>query len=213
MIPPVVFKGGCLQASVGGIHGEEVGDNGLAPQAPVQSVLHNKMTEVARDVAREWEDRMAETKRPTAQRKFKVRHCSSSDNITQMPMTTMNQEAMGLDSVYEEVRKVRAECPAMSEGEVERLVAVCRGDSLDPELREIVQHNAALLKHDLGILGKRRDLEINVVNQDLSESSEVLDASSKRRKVQDGDDVYSKKEGVQLYNNLTGPHGEARQEP
>jgi hypothetical protein len=67
VIPPVVFKGGCLQASASGIHGEEVGDNGLAPQAPVQYVLYNKMTEVARDVAREWEDRMAETKCPTAQ--------------------------------------------------------------------------------------------------------------------------------------------------
>jgi hypothetical protein len=99
-----------------------------------------------------------------------------------MPVATMNQEAVGLDSVSEEVRKVWAECLAMSEGEAERLVAVCRGDNLDPEMREIVQHNAALLKHDLGILGKRGDLEINV-NQDLSASSEVLDDSSKRRKV------------------------------
>jgi hypothetical protein len=213
VIPPIVFKGGCSQTPAGGIHGEEVGDNGLAPQAPVQSVLHNKMSEVERGVAKEWEDHMAETKLPTTQRKFKVRHCFSSDNSSLMPMAAMNHAAVDLGSFSEEVRRARDECPTMSDGEAERLVKVCRGDYLDPELREIVQHNALLLKHDLGILGKRRHLDINVVNQDLSASSEVLEDSSKRRKVQEDNVVYSKEEGVQLSINLTGPQGEARQEP
>jgi hypothetical protein len=122
-----------------------------------------------------------------------------------MPVAAMNHAAMDLDSFSEEVRRARDECPSMSDGEAERLVKVCRGDYLDPELREIVQHNAILLKHGLGILGKRCHLDINVVNQDLSASSEVLEDSSKRRKVQDDNVVYSKEEGVQLSINLTGP--------
>ena len=48
-------------------HGEEVGDNGLEPQAPVKSVLHKVVAEAVRGVAREWEDRMAESKRPKSQ--------------------------------------------------------------------------------------------------------------------------------------------------
>jgi len=121
--------------------------------------------------------------------------------------------AVGLDTVSEEIRKVRAECPTMSAGEAEWLVTVCRGDHLKPKLREIVQQSAAVLKHSLGVLGKHSDLELNVINQDLSANSEVLDVSSKRRKVQDGADNLSKKgDGEQLSINLTGPHGEARQE-
>ena len=77
----------------------------------------------------------------------------------------------------------------MSAGEAERLVAVCRRDHLEPEQREIVQQNAALVKQSLGILGKRRELEINVINQDLSANSEVQDDSCKRRKVVDGDQL------------------------
>ncbi|CAD6265721.1 unnamed protein product [Miscanthus lutarioriparius] len=81
----------------------------------------------------------------------------------------------------------------MSAGEAEWLVTVCRGDHLKPKLREIVQQSAAVLKHSLGVLGKHSDLELNVINQDLSANSEVLDVSSKRRKVQDGADNWSKK--------------------
>jgi len=146
---------------------------------------------------------MAESRRSKIQRKFKARNYSSSDNTYQMPAGAGAGAAVGLDTVSDEIRKVRAEFPTMSAGEAERLVAVCRGDHLEPELREIVQQNAALVKQSLGILGKRRDLEINVINQDLSANSEVQDDSCKRRKGVDGD---------QLSLNLTGPQGEARQE-
>ena len=120
-----------------------------------------------------------------------------------MPAGAVAGAAVGLDTVSDEIRKVQAEFPTMSAGEAERLVAVCRRDHLEPEQREIVQQNAALVKQSLGILGKRRELEINVINQDLSANSEVQDDSCKRRKGVDGD---------QLSLNLTGPQGEARQE-
>jgi hypothetical protein len=124
-----------------------------------------------------------------------------------------NGADVALDTISAEVRRVRAECPTISAGEAERLVAVCRGDHLDPELWEIVQRSAAVLKQNLGILGKRRELEINVIDQDLSANSEVLDVSSKRRKVHDDAEIGSRKgDDVLLSINLTGPHGEARQE-
>lgn len=77
---------------------------------------------------------MADPKRSKVQRNFKAGHCSSSDNF-RMPAGVAAGAAVGLDTVSEEIRKVRAECPTMSAGEAERLVAVCWGDHLDPELR------------------------------------------------------------------------------
>jgi hypothetical protein len=91
----------------------------------------------------------------------------------------------------------------MSNGEVARIVAVCRGDHLEPKLRNIVQQNAVVVRNSLGILGKRRELDINVLNQDLSANSHTQDGVCKRSK---------KDVDVQSSINLTGPHGEARQE-
>jgi hypothetical protein len=85
------------------------------------------------------------------------------------------------------------------------LVAVCRGDNLEPGLHAIVQQNAMALKKELGDLGKHRQMEfsINVDTQDLSASSQVQQGVSKWRR---------KGVGEQPSLNLTGPHGEARQE-
>lgn len=48
-------------------------------------------------------------------------------------------------------------------------------------------------------------MELNVLNQDLSANSEVLDVSSKRRKVHDGADNWSEKGDDELLSiNLTG---------
>jgi hypothetical protein len=61
------------------------------------------------------------------------------------------------------------------------------------------------VKNNLGILGKRRDMElnINVVNQDNSANSLVQEGGNKHSKV-DGCD--------QISLNLTDPHGKAHQE-
>jgi len=174
----------------------------LAAQPPVQSVLHKAVAEETLGVAREWDERFADSTSSRTKRKFKSKHCRPSDNV-HVPVGVANMQAGVLGSVSEEVRKVRAEFPAMSEGETARFVAVCPGNNLEPELRDIVQQNAAILKTNLGILGKRRDVEINVLNQDLSANSFVDEGVSKRSKKDDGD---------QLSINLMGPHGEARQE-
>ena len=167
-----------------------------------QRYIHPLMPEETLGVAREWDERFADSTSSRTKRKFKSKHCRPSDNV-HVPVGIANMQAGVLGSVSEEVRKVRAEFPAMSEGETARFVAVCPGNNLEPELRDIVQQNAAILKTNLGILGKRRDVEINVLNQDLSANSFVDEGVSKRGKKDDGD---------QLSINLTGPHGEARQE-
>jgi hypothetical protein len=71
--PRLLFQGG-LQAPAGGARGEEVGDNGLEPLAPVKSILHEKVAAVACDVAREWEKRMIDSRHPKVQRHFNSSH-------------------------------------------------------------------------------------------------------------------------------------------
>ena len=84
------------------------------------------------------------------------------------------------------------------------MVAICRGDNLEPGLRAILQQNVVALKMELGVLGKRRDIEFSIIvdNQDLNANSQVQQGVSKRRR-----DVCD-----QSSLNLTGPHGEAHQE-
>ena len=127
-----IVEAGTPAVGLGG-QGEEVGDNGLAPQPPVLSVLHKTMTKVARGVAHEWDDRFANSKDSRTQRKFKPKYCRLSDN-TQFGVLA----AAWLGSVYKEIRAMRAEFPNMSEGEAARMVAVCGGDNLDLDLRAIV---------------------------------------------------------------------------
>lgn len=85
-----------------------------------------------------------------------------------MPAGAVAGAAVGLETVSNEIRKVWAEFPTMSAGEAERLAVVCWGDHLEPELWKIVQQNAAIVKQSLGILGKHYDLEINMINHQVS---------------------------------------------
>ena len=105
--PPLVFKS--LQVHEGGGNGEEVGDNGLDSQTPVKSVLHTRVPEVAQGVAREWEDRMAEAKRPKGQGSIMSSHCSSSENF-QLPAGAIAGADVGLDTgIQLQKRFVRCE--------------------------------------------------------------------------------------------------------
>ena len=92
----------------------------------------------------------------------------------------------------------------MSEGEAARSVAICKGDNLELGLRAIVQQNVVALKMELGVLGKRRDIEFSIIvdNQDLNANSQVQQGVSKRRR-----DVCD-----QSSLNLMGPHGKTHQE-
>jgi hypothetical protein len=83
------------------------------------------------------------------------------------------------------------------------MATVCRGDNLEPKLRDIVLSNAVIVKNSLGLLGKRYEMETNVNNQDVSANSHVQDSACKRSKNVDVD---------QSSLHLTGPHGKARQE-
>ena len=107
MTPRLVFKSS--QVHEGGGNGEEVGDNGLVSQAPVKSVLHTRVAEVAQGVAREWEDRMAEAKCPKGQGSLMSSHCSSSENF-QLPAGAIAGADVGLDTgIQLQKRFVRCE--------------------------------------------------------------------------------------------------------
>jgi hypothetical protein len=121
-LPQASDDGNGVRVDQQGGHGEEVGDNGLAPQAPVQSVLHKAVA----DVARQWEDKIAESERSKGPRKFRRKHCSTSDNLQEGVGTPLNG---GLGNASEEARNLRAEFPSMSEGEAVRMAAVCCGDN------------------------------------------------------------------------------------
>jgi len=99
---------------------------------------------------------------------------------------------------------IRVTFPDMSGREAARLVAICRGDNLEPGLRAIIQQNVVALKMKLGVLGKHHDIEFSITmdNQDRIANSQVQQGVCKRRR-----DVCN-----QSSLNLTGPHGEAHQE-
>ena len=114
----------------------------------------------------------------------------------------INPDFVSEEKEYVADEFIRVTFPDMSAREAARLVAICRGDNLEPRLRAILQQNVVALKMELGVLGKRRDIEFSVIvdKQDLNANFQVQQGVSKRRR-----DVCD-----QSSLNLTGPHGEAR---
>jgi hypothetical protein len=61
------------------------------------------MTKVVHGVAREWDDRFADSKDARAQWKFKPKYCRPSDNTQFGVLAVGIQNVAGLGSVYKEI--------------------------------------------------------------------------------------------------------------